>query len=296
MVIIESYCIKNEFLTISVNRFGAELKSIILNKTGKEYLWQADPAYWKRTSPILFPIVGSLKEKKYRYKDIDYPMRQHGFARDMDFVLTKETENSLSFILEDTSETKKEYPFHFKLFIDYTLLEKSVLVHWKVINTNEKTIYFSIGSHPAFSCPLSDHEKQADCFLSFDTEGPLRYSLINEKGLYVKNNYTMKLENHNFPLHEHLFDQDALIFENYQIKKVQLLHPDKTPYLSIQFHAPLVGIWSSPKKNAPFVCIEPWYGRCDAQDFVGNLQEREWGNSLVGGAAFSASYKIEICE
>jgi len=290
---MQSYSIRNEFLTISVNSFGAELRSLILNETGKEYLWQADPAYWKRTSPVLFPIVGRLKNNTYKYNGKSYPMQQHGFARDMEFTSVEKTENSLLFVLTDNSQTLTIYPFHFTLLIGYQLSGKSVIVTWKVKNTNQNTMYFSIGSHPAFCCPLDEEEKQSDCFFSFDTEGPLTYSRI-ENGLYKKEKYIKNLTEHAFPIDEHLFDKDVLIFENSQAKTVSLLTSKKKPYLSVHFNAPLFGLWSPPKKHAPFVCIEPWYGRCDAESFDGTLEERVYGNRLLGGEEFSASYTIEI--
>ncbi|VBB09359.1 aldose 1-/glucose-6-phosphate 1-epimerase [Lucifera butyrica] len=289
-----SYRLKNEYITVAVNRFGAELKSLVSNETGREYLWQADPAYWRRTSPVLFPVVGRLKQNSYQYRGKTYPMMQHGFARDKEFTLLEQTDKTLHFMLENDAATMTIYPFDFRLIIGYEIVGKKVVVSWRVVNTGDKTMYFSVGSHPAFICPFDKNERQSDCFLAFDTSGPLVYHHIGKEYLYQNQEYPITLKEGALSLEEHLFDLDALLFENYQFRQVSLLNSDKKPYLSVKFHAPVVGIWSPPKKKAPFVCIEPWFGRCDAENFEGTLAERAYGNMLAGGAEFGAEYTIEI--
>ena len=143
--------VSNQELTIRVSEHGAELSSIVANATGKEYLWQADPAFWKRHSPVLFPIVGSVWKAEYRNEGTMYPLSQHGFARDMDFTLIDEAENELRFALESTPDTLRAYPFPFLLEIGYRLEGNKVEVLWRVKNTGDKTMHFQIGAHPA-SC------------------------------------------------------------------------------------------------------------------------------------------------
>lgn len=287
------HTLKNDYLTITVNELGAELSSIRNNLSQQEYLWNADPAYWKRHSPILFPIVGGLKNKEYTYNNKTYPMGQHGFARDMEFELIKKEEHELVFSLSSNEATYQVYPFLFELQIGYQLVDEKIIVSWNVKNTDTKTMYFSIGGHPAFLCPLHENENQSDYSLLFDTT-KLNVTNINTNGLAIDTKKHMTLENGYLPISKHLFDEDALVIEHNQAHRVSLVTPDKTPYVTVRFDAPLFGIWSPAQKNAPFVCIEPWYGRCDHQTFEGTLKEREWGNSLTPNEVFEASYEIEI--
>jgi galactose mutarotase-like enzyme len=294
-VIMSIHYLKNKELCISMDTFGAELKSIQTVDNSTEYLWNGDPAYWKRHSPVLFPIVGSLKNQSYRFKNSSYPMSQHGFARDMEFELTEVTETELWFQLTATEATKKVYPFNFTLDIGYRLSNRQITVLWKVTNSGADTMYFSIGAHPAFLCPLNAEEKQTDYFLQFDSLKPLNYLLINQEGLAVKEHQKILNTNNGLlSISQGMFDKDALIFENNQSQKVSLTLPNKKPYVTVSFEAPLFGLWSPAGKNAPFICIEPWYGRCDSSHFEGSLNEREWGNVLEAGKIFSAEYTIDI--
>ncbi len=290
--------LRNDFIKIQIEELGAELASIMNNHTQKEYLWNADPKYWKRCSPVLFPFVGSLNKKSYLFQGKIYPASQHGFARDMQFHLDKKSDCEIWFSLEENETTMKIYPFPFRLEIGYLLNENVITVLWRVINKGENNLYFSIGAHPAFLCPLDPEETQNDCFLSFDTNSPLSYSHINENGLLVrKPNGAQNYISTDFgvlPIDPHMFDYDALIIENHQCHQISLLDSTRMPYVTVTFDAPLLGLWSPAGKNAPFICIEPWYGRCDREDFTGTLQEREWGNSLLPGKVFKASYTIEI--
>ena len=154
--------LENENLKVTINYFGAELSSIQKKSTGTEYLWNADPAYWNRTSPVLFPIVGSLKGKEFQYGGSTYPMGQHGFARDMEFSLLSATETECWLELSSNEETLAKYPFAFRLEIGYRLEDQKLTVIWRVINEDEKTIHFSIGGHPAFMCPLDQQGQQTD--------------------------------------------------------------------------------------------------------------------------------------
>lgn len=293
-----NYTLENNHLSISAKNSGAELTSIIKKSNNKQYLWNADPSYWKRHSPILFPIVGSLKNQSFVHEGNTYTMSQHGFARDLDFILEEKTDTSILFSLNSSNETKKAYPFDFKLEVGYELKDNTIIVTWKVINLDKNTMYFSIGAHPAFMCPIDETSKQTDCYLGFDTKNPIHYIMLNEQGLAkkqpIEEQNTLELEDGLFKITPSLFDHDALIIENNQSHKVSLLNSNKQPYVTVSFNAPLFGLWSPAGKNAPFICIEPWYGRCDATDFQGELKDREWGNVLESGKVFQASYSIKI--
>lgn len=292
------YSIRNSYLTIKADTQGAELTSIKENITGTEYLWDADPAYWKRHAPILFPVVGSLKEKSYTYQEKTYSLPQHGFARDMEFSLLSQTDTELWFSLEANADTKKVYPFDFRLELGYRLVGRKIMALWRVNNTGKDRMHFSIGGHPAFYCPLDPAQKQSDCYIAFDSTQPIRYLLVNDQGLEVKHpkeeQSVLESDHGIVPITSHMFDQDALIIEDHQCHEVSLLDSGKKPYLKVTFDAPLFGLWSPAGKQAPFVCIEPWYGRCDSSDFTGTLEERDYSNSLNAGESFEKSYNIEI--
>lgn len=287
--------IKNSEVSIEVDSFGAELKSLKKVSTGREYMWDAKPEYWKRTSPVLFPIVGSLNNGSYTYRNKQYSMSQHGFARDMEFELKSQSENELVFLLKANENTLASYPFSFGLEIGYRLEGKSVIVSWTVCNRDSKEMYFSIGGHPAFLCPFEEGEEQTDCKLLIDArDNTIISSEIGENGtlLLRKKGYVLKSGYMNIT--KNLFDEDALIIENNQAHKVSLCNKDGKPYLTVKFDAPLFGLWSPAKKNAPFICIEPWYGRCDKAIFTGDLSQREWGNKLSCNEKFNAEYSIII--
>ncbi len=290
--------LSNGTLSVEVSGHGAELCSI--RKNGIEYLWQADPEYWKRHSPVLFPIVGSLWNGVYRYGGEEYAMSQHGFARDMDFSLTGKSANDVWYRLEADEATLKKFPFRFVLEIGYRLEDNKIHVLWRVHNADSKTMYYQIGAHPAFYYPDFSPSAELKGYFSFGKAGAsvcndLEYILIKEKGCADPAAvYRRRLEEGKLPIDTHIFDKDALILENGTVNRVTLHAPSGKPWLSLAFDAPEVGLWSPPFRNAPFVCIEPWYGRCDRADFTGEISERDWIQSLEAGETSEKSYTIEI--
>lgn len=280
-----TYFLENDYLAISVNTHGAELSSILNKKENKEMLWQGDPAFWGRKSPVLFPVVGKYKNGKTTYEGKEYSLGQHGFARDMEFIIAEKTSNKLTFILESNHKTLEVYPFNFSLTCTFELVDNKIIVGWNVENIDDKKIYFSIGAHPAFYC------EKGETVLAMNGEN-LKYNLINGDGLYTPQKYDIESK---FVLNDNVFDNDALIIENSEVTEVNLVDNDKK-YLTVKFDAPLFGIWSPTKKNAPFVCIEPWFGRCDSEDFNGDITEREWSNTLGIGEKWYKEYEIIIHE
>ena len=278
--------LNNGKLVIEISEQGAELKSA--KKNGFEYMWCGDPEYWGRTSPVLFPFVGGLKDKKYKVQGVEYSMSQHGFARDCKFELLKKTSDSVSYILKSNEETLAKYPFEFSLIIKYTLTGSTVKVGWIVKNEGDEMMSFSIGAHPAFNL------KEGVNYFGFDNKGDITYNLIDGSGLYEEENRHI-LKNDGFVMIENsMFDHDALIIENNQAKEVSLCDSKKNPYVKVKFDAPLFGLWSPIKKNAPFVCIEPWYGRCDRNDFCGELADKDYIINLGVGEEFETEYEIEF--
>lgn len=289
------HTLTNGILTIKVKEHGAELSSII--KNGTEYLWQADPAYWGRHSPVLFPIVGSVWEGEYRVGDIAYKLGQHGFARDMDFALVAQSETEIRFRLESTEETLKKYPWPFCLEIAYRLHHDSLDVVWEVKNPGESDMYFQIGAHPAFYYPDYVPQSSLRGSISFDRSEGLQCIRIKEKGCVDTGTlYPLEMgKNGLLQLTRETFDKiDTIMLQDSQVSKVTLHRNDGTPWLTLTFDAPVIGIWSPPTKNAPFICMEPWYGRCDRVGFAGDYRDRDWVNRLGSGQTFSTAYTITL--
>jgi len=289
-----NHVIENENLKVTVADHGAEVRSIIRKSDNAEMMWQADAAYWGRTSPVLFPLVGNYYEKKSIYQGKTYELGQHGFARDMDFELVKEATDELIFVLKDTEETLQKYPFHFELQIRYVLQGTTVQVRWTVKNTNEETMYFSIGAHPAFNCDLDTYR------LRFEKNDvpcdSLTANIIANDGSGCLSDETEKLQLQNglLTMSDELFAKDALIIEKQQADVVTLVNPDGKTVVSVTCPTPLFGIWSPVGKHAPFMCIEPWYGRCDRVGYDQKLEGREYGNVLAPTDEFHGGYEMRF--
>ena len=289
-----NHTIENEKIKLTVSEHGGEIKSLIRKYDNTELMWQADSAYWGRTSPVLFPVVGSYYQKKSIYDGKVYEMGQHGFARDMDFALFEEKADRLKFVLESNDETHEKYPFDFKLFITYILEDGTVKVCWDVENTDGRKMYFSIGAHPAFNCKLDND------YLKFEKgKKPVNEIIANViasdgSGCLSNERDTYKLEDGILKMSDELFSKDALVIEKEQADVVTLLDENKEPVVAVTCPTPLFGVWSPVGKHAPFVCIEPWFGRCDRVGFNGKLEEREYSNQLAPGAIFSSVYEITV--
>lgn len=287
--------LKNDLLTVMISEHGAELQSIV--KGTHEYLWQGDPAFWGRRSPVLFPIVGSVWEKKFRVDGKEYEMSQHGFARDLDFEVTSESETEVWYRLKSTEKTLEAYPWPFILEIGYNLSGNVLKVMWKVTNPGDAEMYFQIGAHPAFNYPDYDSETVDRGVVVFDRNENLQCMGFKGKGCVDPAlRYPMPLgEDGKLHLKRDTFDSvDTLMLQDGQVHEVAYLKCDRTLYITVNFEAPVVAIWSPPKRNAPFFCIEPWYGRCDRADYTGEFKDRDWVNALAPGETFDAAYTIEI--
>lgn len=287
------YQLSNDVISIAVNSHGAELKSLKRLDTGTEYMWCGDAKYWGRTSPVLFPFVGGVKDKEYRTKGKSYAMTQHGFARDMEFSLFRQESDGVWFELCSGEETRAKYPYDFVLKLGYRIAANRVEVLWQVENPGSEVLYFSIGGHPAFNCPIEPGTNQAEYFVDFGDIEEIVSTRISEKGLATHFRDVYPLSEGKLPLRPNLFQHDALVIEDSQTSTAALCRKDGSRYVTVTMDAPLFGIWSPPGKEAPFVCIEPWYGRCDGEDFEGTLEERKWGNQVSPGQAWKASYTIQ---
>ena len=295
------YIIENDTLRVEIAEHGAELCSIYDKEKQHEAVWTADPAYWNRHAPVLFPFVGKVNGGFYRYKGMSYPMGQHGFARDMEFTFVEQTPDSVVFRLCDNEESRKKYPFAFELEITHRLEGRKVTVEWKVKNPSaDEPLYFSIGGHPAFNCPVDAGTKKTDYFIRFDgheKDASIPYVLIDQpsQGIDVEHVQELALDGGYIPITDTTFDRDAYIFDDGTVQTATLCYPDKTPFVTLSAPGfPSFGVWSKPHTDAPFVCLEPWIGRCDNMGFDGELPQKYGEQCAEPGQTFEASYTIEV--
>ena len=277
--------LSNNKISASINTIGAEL--IRLEKDNQNYIWTVNETYWNKTSPILFPIVGRLKNDAYTIADKKYELPRYGFARNFEFQILNQTENSVVFVLESNSETLKNYPFEFQLQLEYELDGNELKMKYSVENRSEVTMPFSIGAHPAFAIEdsFSDYSLQFN-----EAEEFVSYELENEQF----NNSFRKInsENGQINLNYSLFEKDALVFKHLKSNELILLNKNK-PVLSVQFEGfPYLGIWTKP--NAPFLCIEPWCGLADNVNHNGNIFEKESIQLLEKNCVFQREIIISL--
>lgn len=285
--------IRNKQLYVEISAHGAELQSI-KDADGREYLWQGDPAYWGRRSPILFPIVCGLWKDTYRLNGKEYHLNRHGFARDTDFKLVAQGDRQVIYAIHDTPETFEKYPFHFNLSVSYKLRDNQIHVVWHVENTDDKPIFFQIGGHPAFNVPGQLSNEPLKGRLRFDAESPIRI-FGNVEGCIDKGKHAPIETNKGvWQFTEDSFKDDAIIFDHSQIRKVELLNPNGEAEVTLDIKTPALGIWSPYGKNAPFVCIEPWYGIHDWVEYEGEFRDKYLMNKLLPGASFMSEYVITI--
>ena len=281
-----NYEIKNSFIKAKIKLFGAELNSLQKIDEDLEYIWQGNPKYWARHSPVLFPIVGRLKDDSYFYKNKKYNLSQHGFARDKEFELIKKGEDFIEFSLKNDEETLKNYPFLFELNISYKLEKTKLIISYKVKNRSEDRLYFSIGAHPAFNISSGD-------FLDFEDVRTSKRYFLDDKGLIYKNEEVSFTKN-SLILDEEIFKNDALVFNDKNIKSIILRDKNINKILKVEFKdLPYLGVWSKPNL-APFVCIEPWFGVADEENSNQNIEDKRGVQVLLKDELFSCFYSIEI--
>ena len=294
-----THILENELLKVTIADKGAELTHVYDKENKAERIWSANPEIWNRHAPILFPFVGKIANNHYSYKEQTYQMKtQHGFARDMEFTCIHSDKQSTTHCLKATPATKEIYPFDFELYVTHSLKEEKnrmLKVKWEIKNTGKEPMYYSIGGHPGFCTSLKTGEKREDYYLEFPNKEKLEYILLNPAtGLAVTDKkYTLTLENGFCPIKKNMFDKDALIFENTQIETVRITTPDKSPYITLTCKGfPYVGIWSKPEGE--FVCLEPWFGRTDNDNFKGTLEEKPGIQLLKANETKQIEYQIEF--
>ena len=287
-----NYEIKNEYIKAKIKSFGAELNSLQKIDDSLEYIWQGDKEFWARHSPILFPIVGRLKNDSYFYKNQKYNMSQHGFARDKEFEIVEKKDDFIEFKLSSDEKTLKIYPFSFELYLSYKLERNSLIVSYKVINKSDEKMLFSIGAHPAFNWSLEKDLKKEDYFLEFEINNSKRY-FLNELGL-VFDSIDLKFEDKKLFLNEELFKNDALVFNDLNIKNLTFKNIRNENFIKLNFeNFAYLGIWPKPS-GSPFLCIEPWFGVADEENASQNFEDKKGIINLQKDEIFSCFYSVEI--
>ena len=286
--------LENEFLCVEIAEMGAEVTRIYDKTEDNEILWEGNPVYWKRHSPVLFPNVGKTYKNRVLINGTQYPTSQHGFARDNVFTCIEAANEKASFMFRSSEETKEVYPFDFELHINYKLNKKELTVEWQVKNCGDETMYFTIGGHPAFRFAKPE-ETKADYVLKVPGKEKLEYVLIDISCgcANVDEVHTLQLSEETYPLSDELFAKDALVVDNGQIEEAWLCHKDGTPYVGVRSAGfPNYGIWSV--EGAPFVCLEPWMGRCDNVGFNAELSEKPNVHKVEAGEKFIKDYTIVV--
>ncbi|GAA4795898.1 aldose 1-epimerase family protein [Olivibacter ginsenosidimutans] len=285
--------LNNEYITIHIKKKGAELCSLYNKTLALEYMWQADPSYWPWHAPNLFPIVGGLVNNEISIEGSLYQLQRHGFARQSNFTVIESSGKHAILSLRYTKETLAAYPYHFEYQVLYHLHDESLTCTYKVINLDNRTIWFSLGAHPAFNIPFFAHERYDDYYIEFSKEESLIRHHLSPAGFFTGEPSPVFLQGKKLRLAETLFNEDALVFKTIDSKALYIRSKNHPHSLKISYpEFKSLGIWAKP--GAPFVCIEPWLGYADNEQPKGSIKEKEGIISLSSGHVFEANYTITI--
>ena len=288
MVVLE-----NDELKVTLTSRGAELLSIIDKKDQTDYIWKANPAIWPFNAPNLFPIVGALNNEALSVNGNSYPLSRHGFARTSIFRRIESAPQQAVFELRYNDETLKNYPYKFEFQVIYHLTGRTLNTLYKVINMDDQTIYFSIGAHPGFNVSLNADGNFNDYYIEFETQEELITHQLTEKGLFNKQTATIPTDGKILSLEMSLFDKDALVFKNLKSRSVTLKSTNTSKQVKLDFpHFNYLGLWS--KREAPFICIEPWLGCADTDGEFKDISQKEAILNLKQGHVFEADFSITV--
>lgn len=285
--------ITNNRLSVSIAETGAELKSLREHATGLEYIWQSDPTWWNGAAPILFPIIGGLKDDACYINGTQYSIPSHGFVRKKEWNFVGSTGTSACFETTSDAETKAMYPWDFSLKVTYTLDNNALAVRYDVANRSSDRMYFSIGSHPAFNLPFAGGYLQHYYFEFSEEEDMERYFFDN--GCHLNETEPIFDNCRQIYMRPDLFNRGPIIFKHPRSTDFTIRSSQRSKYIRVATDGvPYVALWS--KGNAaPFACIEPWYGIPDNIDTNQDFEFKEGIMSLEGGMTFDTTYRIEIC-
>jgi galactose mutarotase-like enzyme len=283
--------IENQQLRVQVASHGAELQSLFHKEFQLEYLWNGDPAFWPKRSPVLFPIVGSLKNNTYQFEDKNFQLGRHGFARDMEFSISFQDSKSIVLLLKDNEETLRHFPFLFEFSVGYRLNDNDLEVAYEVKNRSGYDMFFSFGGHPAFALPLVKDTAYNDYYLEFNEDETKPRWPISIDGLIEKKPLPLLRNTNVLPLTKELFLHDALVLK-YPTSSIVSIKSDKTNHgLDLNFLGfPFLGIWAAPQ--ADFVCLEPWCGIADSVDTDSQLVHKEGINQVAPGEIFKRNWAL----
>jgi galactose mutarotase-like enzyme len=293
MQTLNMYTIENELLKVTIRPKGAELTGIFNKAIQLEYLWQGDPVFWEKHSPILFPVVGGLKNNTYFFDNRAYQLPRHGFAREKFFSVTDQSKDHISFSLQYDDETLFVYPFYFELNIVYSLNQSTLTVAYEIRNLMSDEMYFSIGGHPAFRVPNKENTTYEDYFLDFSASENSERWLVSNDGLIEDASVSFFKNDSRIPLRKELFQTDALVFKDLQSHRISLRCTKHPHGLDFDFQGfPYMGIWAA--KNADFVCIEPWCGIADSVNTDQQLKNKEGIIKLKKGESFKKEWTVSF--
>ncbi len=289
--------LQNRKLKIGIKKIGAELCEISSVKNGTQFMWNADPKIWANSAPNLFPIVGILKDNTYYFEGKKYQLPKHGFIRDnVNFKTVEATTESVTLILSSSEETLKCYPFNFEYSVIYQLESNKLKITYAIVNTDSKPLFFSLGAHPAFKCPVFENEVYNDYQLVFEVAESSKTHLLNlNSGLITSKTKTVIDTPKSIHIRHDLFNDDALIFKDLKSKKVTLSSKANGDILTLHFKDfPYLGLWAKP--NGDYICIEPWLGIADNEHTNQHLIDKEAIIKLDANKQFKVDYTIEIHE
>ena len=287
--------IQNELLRIRVKDTGAELCEISSVGNNESFLWNGDAKIWGNFAPNLFPVIGNLKNGGYWFKKKFYKINKHGFIRgNTSIKLYSKSKNKLCYQLKSNKNSYESYPFNFEYYVSYTLIENKLIVMYEVLNKGKEKMLFQIGGHPAFKCPIEKGEEYADHEIIFDAEeSATAFLLDKDSGLLTNNNIPIFRAKRYIDLNHKLFEKDALIYKTLNSKSVCLNSKKSGPILNVNFEGfPNLGLWA--KTNANYICIEPWHGITDDDDYNGELEYKNNIIRLEPLKEFKVSFTIEI--
>lgn len=284
--------LENGLLKASFVQKGAELQSLKSKTSGIEYIWDANPKDWAKHSPVLFPIVGALKDNRYVYQGEQYELSRHGFARDMEFELESKSADEVVFTLRSSESTKKVYPFEFSLSLIYTLKSHGLSCTYKVYNPSDADLLFSVGGHPAFATPVDENLRYEDYYLRFNQDEELLINKISDN-LISEEVKSIPLKDKVLPLKHELFYDDALVIKALNSNKISLQNKVNSHGLHFTYEGfPYFGIWAA--KDANFVCLEPWCGIADSVNHSGQLSDKEGIVILSAEESWQRSWQVDI--
>jgi galactose mutarotase-like enzyme len=283
--------IENDLFKVAIRNQGGELTSFYNKKTGVEHLWQADPSVWAWHAPNLFPIVGQLINNELLADGQKYELPRHGFNRTSELLLLKADEQSAWFSLPYSEKTLAKYPYKFDFQIHYDFIDDALRVTYKVINLDKRTVYFSVGGHPAFNVPFNEGEKYEDYYFEFEADEQLDTHLLTGDGVFNNQTEPVATDKGKLFLTRDMFAKDALVFKNLKSRVVSIKSTQHDQSLTVEFpHFNYLGLWAKP--GADFVCIEPWLGCADTEGLHVDISRKEAIQSLQMGHMFEAAFFI----